>query len=101
MIEVDISLQLLGVLSSIVAAGFSLIPALGATDTRRALVAIAVLVAGVFIEQGMAFGTLAEFGQTFFAAALYAVGTYKLFLQPIVTPAVTAAFQAVTARARG
>lgn len=101
MMEIELSVQLIGVLSSMIAAGFSLIPALGATDTRRAITAIVVLVAGVFYEQGMAFGTAAEFAQIFFAASLYAIGTYKLFLQPIVTPVVAYAANIVTARARG
>lgn len=99
--EVEISVQLLGVLASFVAAGFSLVPALGATSTRRALVAIVVLIAGVFIEQGMAVTTLAEFGQTLLAAAVYSVGTYSLFLKPIVKPGVTAAAEAYTARFNG
>ena len=101
MIEIELSVQLLGVLSSIVAAGFSLIPALGATSTRRALVAIVVLIAGVFIEQGMAVSTWAEFGTTLLAAAIYAVGTYSLFLKPIVKPAATAAATALSARIKG
>lgn len=97
MIEVEISTQLLGVLASLVAAGFSLIPALGATSTRRALVAIVVLVAGVFVEQGMAFEGWQAFGTTFLSAMIYAVTTYSLFLKPIVTPAVAN----VAARIRG
>lgn len=94
-------MQLVGVLSSLVAAAFSLIPALGATDTRRALVAIVVLVAGVFVEQGMAVESWSTFLETFLAAALYAVGTYKLFLQPIVKPAVVYTINALTARVQG
>lgn len=99
--EVEISVQLLGVLASLVAAGFSAIPALGATSTRRALVAIVVLIAGVFIEQGMAVTTLAEFSQTLLSAAVYAVGTYSLFLKPIVKPGIDAATTAYAARFNG
>lgn len=99
--EVEISTQLLGVLSSIVAAGFSLIPALGATSTRRATTAILVLIAGVFIERGMAVESIAQFGEVFIAAAVYAVGTYKLFLQPIVKPGVQALTKVMTAGAKG
>lgn len=101
MIEIELSVQLLGVLSSIVAAGFSMIPALGANSTRRALVAIAVLIAGVFIEQGMEVSTWAEFGTTLLASAIYAVSTYSLFLKPIVKPAALAATSALSARIRG
>lgn len=101
MAEIEISVQLLGVLSSVVAAGFSMVPALGATSTRRALVAIIVLIVGVFIEQGMVFTTIAEFGHTLLTAAVYAVGTYSLFLKPIVKPAVEATSTAFTARFNG
>jgi hypothetical protein len=97
MIEVEISTQLLGVLASLVAAGFSLIPALGANSTRRALVAIVVLVAGVFIEQGMELSSWSEFGTTFLAATIYAVTTYSIFLKPIVMPAAAS----VAARIKG
>lgn len=78
-----------------------MVPALGATSTRRALVAIVVLIAGVFIEQGMAFTTIAEFGQTLLSAAVYAVGTYSLFLKPIVKPGVDAVTTAYAARFNG
>lgn len=101
MIEIELSLQLLGVLSSIVAAGFSMIPALGKTSTRRAAVAIAVLIAGVFIEQGMEIVSWAEFGTVLLSAAVYAVGTYSLFLKPIVKPAATAVASSITARIKG
>lgn len=99
--EVEISVQLLGVLASFVAAGFSAIPALGETSSRRAIVAIIVLILGVFIEQGMAFTTIAEFGETLLSAAVYAVGTYSLFLKPIVKPGVEAASSAYAARFNG
>jgi hypothetical protein len=97
MTEIVLSTQLLGVLASLVAAVFSLIPTLGASSTRRAIVAIAVLVAGVFIEQGMAFTGWQDFGTTFLEAMIYAVTTYSIFLKPIVMPAASA----VTARIRG
>lgn len=98
MIEIELSTQLLGVLASVVAAGFSLIPALGATSTRRALVAIVVLIAGVFIEQGMELTSWSEFGVTFLTALVYAVTTYSIFLKPIVKPAAAAATKAIAAR---
>ncbi len=101
MVELQLSIQMIGVLSSLIAAGFTMIPALGATDTRRAITAIVVLLAGVFYEQGMEFTTVAEFTSLFFAAAVYAVGTYKLFLQPIVKPLVISTLSAMTARAKG
>lgn len=85
---IELSTEMLGVLSSVVAMAFSAIPLLGATTTRRALVAIVVLTAGVLFEQSAQIATYQQFAEVFGQAALYAFLTYKMFLQPIVKPVV-------------
>lgn len=96
--ELELSIQMLGVLSSLVAMAFSAIPALGLTSTRRSLVAIAVLIAGVFWEQGGSIMSYQQFGSLFIESALYAFLTYKMFLQPLVQPAAEYVATKVTAK---
>ena len=85
---IELSTEMLGVLSSVIAMAFSAVPFLGATTTRRSLVAIAVLTVGVLFEQSGQITTYQQFAEVFGQAALYAFLTYKMFLQPIVKPAV-------------
>lgn len=85
---IELSTEMLGVLSSVVAMAFSAIPFLGATTTRRSLVAIAVLTVGVLYEHAGQITTYQHFAELFGQSALYAFLTYKMFLQPIVKPTV-------------
>lgn len=87
--DIQLSVQMIGVLSSLVAMIFSTIPMLGASSTRRSIVAIVVLIGGVFVEQGGDLVSYQQFGHLFIEAALYAFLSYKMFLQPIVLPAAT------------
>ena len=80
----------LGVAAACVAGVLTLIPALAATDSRRAGVAVGVLVLFVLSQSGFVFTTLQEFATTFFQAAVYAVVTYKLLLQSLVLPVIDA-----------
>ena len=99
--EIELSIQMLGVLSSVVAMLFSSIPVLGLTTTRRSLVAIGVLIAGVFFEQGGNITSYQQFGSLFVEAALYAFLSYKMFLQPIVKPAADYVADNLTGSTRG
>lgn len=94
-----IPVEALGALAAVVAGLFSLIPALGASDVRRAWTAIVVLVAGVFWSNGFEFTTWQAFGSEFATAAVYALATYKLFLQTIVLPAAQKGLAAVGIKA--
>lgn len=81
-----IPVEVLGVLAAFVAGLFSLIPALGLTNTRKAVVAIIVLIFAVLMKDNFIFTTWQAFLITFSSAAVYAVVSYKLILQPLVLP---------------
>lgn len=83
-----LSVATLGVLASFVAGVLTLFPALGMTDQRRALVAIATLVVAIFVQDSFVFVSWQDFIMKFFSAAVYAVVSYKLLFQPLVLPAV-------------
>lgn len=82
-----VPVEMIGVLASAVAGLFTLFPALNETDSRRAGVAIAALIIGVFAHQNFEFVSWQEFSSTFLSAAVYSLATYKLILQPLVLPA--------------
>jgi hypothetical protein len=80
----ELSTEILGILAAFVAGLLSLIPALGATEIRRNLTAIIVLVLGMFFYGGFEYTTLAAFVKYFITAAVYAVVTYKIFVQNFI-----------------
>lgn len=90
-----LSVEVIGVLAAFVAGVIALIPALGKTDQRRALVAVITLVVAVLAQDSFTFVTWQEFGREFLSAAVYAVVSYKLLLQPLVLPRINAALSAV------
>lgn len=92
---IEISTELVGLLASLTAGIFTLIPALGATDQRRALTALVTITLGVLLQHGLGFASWSEFGETLATAAIYAVVSYKLVLQPLVLPTIA---KAVTKR---
>lgn len=83
-----LSTQALGILAAFVTGLLTLIPYLGATDFRRNLTAIVVLVIGVFAYTAYEFTTFQNLFVTVIQAAVYAVVTYKFFLQNIIIPPV-------------
>lgn len=95
--------EAIGILSAFVAGLISLIPALGATDARRAAVAVITLVVGVLAQYDFSFVSWQEFGHVFLSAAVYAVVSYKMILQPLVLPTVARAVSAMglSAKAHG
>lgn len=66
-----------------------MVPALGASDARRAVTAVVVLIVAVLAQSGFDFVSWQVFAQAFISAAVYAVVSYKLVLQPLVLPAVS------------
>lgn len=80
--------EAIGVISAFVAGLLAMIPALGASDARRALTAVAVLIVAVLAQSGFDFVSWQAFAQAFVSAAVYAVVSYKLVLQPLVLPGV-------------
>lgn len=80
--------EVLGVASAFIAGVLSMIPALGASDARRALTAVAVLIVAVLAQSGFDFVSWQAFASAFVSAAVYAVVSYKLVLQPLVLPGV-------------
>jgi glucan phosphoethanolaminetransferase (alkaline phosphatase superfamily) len=74
----------LGILASVVTGLLTLIPALGATDLRRNVTAIVVLVAGVFFYSGYEYTTVTDLAVTLVSAGVSALTTYKMFLQTLV-----------------
>lgn len=93
-------IEMIGVLAAAVAGVITLIPALGETDARRASVAIGALVLGVFAQDNFTFVGWQEFISQFFSAAVYALATYKLVLQPLVLPTVDKALSAMGVKAK-
>lgn len=85
-------IEAIGAASSFVAALLSLIPALGKTSARRATVAIGTLILTVLMKDGFAFASWQVFGETLTSAAIYAVVSYKMVLQPLVLPQAAKAF---------
>lgn len=85
----DLSLlspEVMGSVAAVVAGILTLVPALGMSDSRRAWVAIGVLVLFVLGKNNFTYSSLNELFTAFMQAAVYAVAVYKLALQPIVLP---------------
>lgn len=95
--------EALGVMASFVAGLITLIPALGKSDQSRAAVSIVVLVVAVLAQYEFSFVSWQEFGNVLLTAAVYAVVSYKMVLQPLVLPRVAQALNAVgvSAKAHG
>lgn len=93
-----LSVEALGAVSSFVAALLSFVPALGKTDSRRALLAIVTLAAAVMTRDGFEFSSWQTFTETLITAAVYSLVSYKLVLQPLVLPTVAKTFGVEEAR---
>lgn len=87
---------MLGLLASFVAGLLTLIPALGMTDTRRAITAVVVIVIAVIAQTNFAATSGLDYFHIIFAAAVYAVVSYKLLLQPLVLPGIASAINRAT-----
>ena len=78
----------LGILASAVAGLITLVPALGLTDSRRAVVAIATIIVAVLAQDNFVFVSYQALLSEVLTAAVYSLVTYKMILQPLVLPAV-------------
>ncbi len=81
---IELSPASIGILGSVVTAVLTLIPILGATDLRRNITAIVVLIAGVFMFGDVTFTDIVGFANTFALAVVFALSTYKMFLQNLL-----------------
>lgn len=86
--EYTLSVEVLGILSAFAAGLLSLIPWLGATSARKNLTAIAVIILGAFFYGGFVYTTFGSFVHYFITVAVYAVITYKIFLQTLILPGI-------------
>lgn len=76
--------EVLGIAGSVVIALLSLVPALGATDQRRNILAIVVLLFAALLASGFEFTTWQVFLVIFGKAALSALVAYKMFIQNFI-----------------
>lgn len=80
-----LSAEILGVLGAFVAGLLSLIPALGATDLRRNITALVVIIVGAIVWGGIVFTSNINADiKELLSIAVYAVVTYKIFVQNFV-----------------
>lgn len=88
MFDFTLTTEALGVVVAVIAGLLSLVPALGATDLRRNITALVVLILASFMWGGYHYVSVAQTVMFLLNAGVYAVITYKLVLQNfVVNPA--------------